>query len=491
MIWITGTDKLATFFNSGWLKFTGSTLDKAIGFGWGSMVHPDDRDGCFTSYGLAFDSRGPYLREARLRRADGEYRWMLVTGAPRYESNGEFAGYVGACTDITDLKRTQEEALAMQKLETVGVLAGGIAHDFNNLLGGIVAEAELATTELEEGESPLDGLQRIRAIAWRGAEIVRELMIYSGQDDTTDPVEPVDMSRLVEEMVELLKVSISKHATLKTDLHPSLPPVLGRASRIRQVVMNLILNASEAIGQQVGVIKVTTSCTALPRKSNATSPPDLPSGNYSILEVSDTGGGMTEEMQTKVFDPFFSTKFVGRGLGLAVVQGVVRDHGGAINLLSSPGVGTTFEIFLPCGEAAQSSQGGIARFSGKDDSLGSRNVLVVEDEEILRLAVSKMLRRGGFGVIEAIDGDSAIELIRAHSDQIDVMLLDITLPGLSSRKVLEEALQTRPNLKAILTSAYSRQTVDASFAGLPVERFIRKPFSFADLLGLLQDALSE
>jgi two-component system cell cycle sensor histidine kinase/response regulator CckA len=274
----------------------------------------------------------------------------------------------------------------------VGVLAGGIAHDFNNLLAGILAEAELAETELEEGESPLEGIQRIRLAAGRGAEIVRELMIYAGQDNG-GPVEPVDLSRLVEEMLELVKVSISKHTVLKTDLQPNLPAVLGRASQIRQIVMNLIINASEAIGDNSGVIKVTTVRTNLPSDPSPNSPPNLPSGDYVNLEVSDTGSGMTEEMQARIFDPFFSTKFAGRGLGLAVVQGIVRDHGGAISLVSAPGQGTKFEIFLPTvGERAQSSQGAVTRPSKNEQQLPSGIVLIVEDEEMLRVAVSRVLR---------------------------------------------------------------------------------------------------
>jgi CheY-like chemotaxis protein len=254
--------------------------------------------------------------------------------------------------------------------------------------------------------------------------------------------------------------------------------------------MNLIINASEAIGQNDGVIRVTTSHAILPLESSA-SPPNLPPGDYAILEVSDTGCGIGEEMQAKVFDPFFSTKLAGRGLGLAVVQGIVRDHGGAINLISAPGEGTTFEIFLPLSERAEAGQGAVVRSSGREGRRASGLVLVVEDEEALRLAVSNMLRRNGFKVLEAIDGHSAIELIRAHHSKIDVMLLDMTLPGMSSREVLEEALRIRPDLKAILTSAYSRETVDASFAGLRVEHFIRKPFQFEDLIGVLEDALSK
>ena len=409
---------------------------------------------------------------------------------PMRNASGRIHRIVGACIDTTDFKRAQEESLARQKLEGIGVLAGGIAHDFNNLLGGILAEAELAAAELAAGESPAEGIRKIRAVASHGAEIVRELMIYSGQD-RSDPVEAIDFSRLVKEMLELLKVTISKHAVLTMDLQQSLPAVLGRAPQIRQIVMNLVINASEALREKGGAIRIATSAVVQPRDSGPNGASHLPSGNYLRLEVSDTGVGMTKEVQAKVFDPFFSTKFAGRGLGLAVVQGIVRDHGGTIDLVSAPGHGTTFGILLPCaGKTATSIRGTTVRPHEKEHRPPSGTVLVVDDENVLRLAVSKMLRKGGFQVIEAIDGSSALDLVRTHKDEIDVMLLDATLPGVPSREVFEEARHLRPNLEMILTSAYSRETVDASFAGLPVARFIRKPFRFDHLMHLLEDILS-
>lgn len=201
-------------------------------------------------------------------------------------------------SDITDLKRTQEETLNRQKLESLGVLAGGIAHDFNNLLGVILAEAELAMAQLASGESPIGGIQRISTVARRCAEIVRELMIYSGQEQA-EPSEVLDLSQLVAEMLELLRVSVSKHAVLKLDLQQNIPAVRGKASKIRQIVMNLIMNASEAIGEKDGAINVTTSPMISPGYSG---PALLPAGNYVALEVSDTGRGMTEDVKAKVFD---------------------------------------------------------------------------------------------------------------------------------------------------------------------------------------------
>ena len=488
MIWVAGPDQLCTYFNKCCLDFTGQSLDEKVGDGWVGNIHPEDREWFLAKYSSSFGTRQEFQAAFRLRRADGEYRSVLTTGVPRFTPGDEFAGYIGSCVDITELRRSQEQALARQKLESIGVLAGGIAHDFNNLLGGILAEAELSTMQLLQGESPLEGIGRIRLAARRGSEIVRELMIYSGQDKG-DPVEPVDLSGLVEEMLELLKVSVSKHASVKFSLDQNLPAVPGKASQIRQIVMNLIINASEAIGEEGGVIQVATSRSSLTPKSDINSH-RLSSGNYLTLEVSDTGGGITEEAQARIFDPFFSTKFAGRGLGLAVVQGIVRDHGGAINLVSAPGQGTRFEIFLPCiAGTAPSDHSAVAGVSVEEHRSLAGTVLVVEDEGLLRLTVSKMLRKKGLGVIEAFDGFSALELIHAHKDEIDVMLLDVTLPGMSGREVFEQALRLRPDLKIILTSAYSRETVDASFAGLRVESFVRKPFQLAELLQLLRGAL--
>lgn len=238
MIWVAGQDQGCTFFNKGWLAFTGRTMEQERGNGWAEGVHPDDLERCFGSYSSSFDARQNFHIEYRLRRADGEYRWVLDSGVPRFNPGGAFSGYIGSCIDITDLKRAQEEVLATQKLESLRVLTAGIAHDFNNFLGSILAEAELAEAEMAAGSSPDEEVQSIKVVAIRAAEVVRELMIYAGQDKAT--LEALDISQLVEEMVQLLKVSISKHAALKTDLGKNLPAVLGNATQIRQIVMNLI-----------------------------------------------------------------------------------------------------------------------------------------------------------------------------------------------------------------------------------------------------------
>jgi two-component system cell cycle sensor histidine kinase/response regulator CckA len=487
MLWVAGPDQLCTFFNQGWLTFTGSAMREALGNGWSSKVHQEDRDRCYANYSSAFAARRAYQTECRLRRADGEYRWVLATGTPRFEPGGAFVGYVGSCLDITDLKRGHEENLARQKMETVGALAGGIAHDFNNLLGGVLAQSELVLTEVASGSDPTEGLRRIRDAAIRGAEIVRQLMVYAGEE--TEVLELVDVSAIVEDMLELLKVSVPKQLAVETDLGKHLPPLRAIPAQIRQVVMNLFHNAAEAIGDRNGLIRVSTSKVTL---GPASVSEGMPEGDYLQLEVSDTGRGMSPEVQARVFDPFFTTKPSGNhGLGLTGVRGIVQHLHGTILLASAPGKGTTFQVLLPCEAIAVQPAPASAATSSATPGLVRATILVVEDEALLRQAVSKMLRKQGLAVIEAGDGSAAMDILRAATpkDHLDVLLLDITLPGASSRQVYDEAKRLRPGMAVIVTSAKSQEMAAASLAA-EITCFLRKPFGLLELLDKIQEVLS-
>jgi two-component system cell cycle sensor histidine kinase/response regulator CckA len=426
--------------------------------------------------------------ETTLIARDGKRLHIEERAAPIRDENGTIAGAVLVFRDITDLKRTQEEHLAKQKLESVGTLAGGIAHDFNNLLGAVLAQSELALAELRSGARPEEELQRIRTAAIRGAEIVRQLMIYAGKESDTSDL--VDVSRIVEEMLELLTVSVTKHAAVETDLGKNLPAVRANPSQLRQVVMNLVTNASEAIGDRDGVIRVTTERVASSRDLPIYTSKRLAEGDYVQLEVSDTGCGMTTDTKARIFDPFFTTKPAGHGLGLAVVQGIVRNLGGTVGFLSAKGKGTTFQILLPSAEPApQATHSTVSRAGEGPLRLREATILVVEDEELLRIAASKVLRKTGLSVIEASDGSAALDLIREHKDHIDVLLLDVTLPGASSRDVFEEVKRLRPDVRVVVTSAYSEETAVASLGGSGA-RFIRKPYRLDQLTELIWEVLS-
>lgn len=349
LIWVSGPDKLCTFFNKGWLAFTGRTMEQELGNGWTAGVHPDDLERCLTTYTSSFDDRRDFEMEYRLRRADGTYRWVLDIGVPRFDAGSLFAGYIGSCIDTTDFKRSQEQLLAAQKLESLGVLAAGMAHNFRNLLGSIFGETDLALSELAPDVPARENVERIGVIASRASEIINLLIAYAGNGDDPAMSEPVDLSSLVEDVLSNLRNSVSSKVVLDTNLARDLPPVRVKASQIRLVVMNLIKNAFEVLEGQDGLIRVTTGLKQIGSESKGGGAADLPSGHYVCLEVSDTGCGMSEEACAKVFDPFYSTKFLGRGLGLAAVHGIVRSHGGTIKVVSEPSSGTKFEVLLPSG----------------------------------------------------------------------------------------------------------------------------------------------
>jgi nitrogen-specific signal transduction histidine kinase len=391
--------------------------------------------------------------------------------------------------DITDLKRAQEESAARQKLESVGALASGIAHDFNNLLGGVLAQADVALGQVAAGSSPEEELKMIRNVALRGSEIVHQLMTYAGTE--SQALVPVDVTRIVKEMIDLLRISVSKHATLDTDFGDDLPAVRSSPAQIRQIVMNLVTNASEALGDRDGLIRVTTRCVKVDPGSSAAISNGLAVGDYLKLEVSDSGSGMSPETRTRVFDPFFTTKSAGRGLGLAVVSGIVRSLGGSIDVTSEPGKGSTFQILLPCAETrAATTSDAMPAVEGLPRAAQQAAVLIVEDEEVLRHAVAKALRKHGFAVFEAADGSFAIDFLRANGGEIDAILLDMTIPGASSLEVIAEAVKVRPDIRVVLASAYSQEMFFSATSVPQIKRFIRKPFQLADLVKTLRSSLA-
>jgi CheY-like chemotaxis protein/two-component sensor histidine kinase len=366
------------------------------------------------------------------------------------------------------------------------MLASGIAHDFNNLLGGVLAQSELALAELAAGAHPEAELHRIRDVAIQGADIVRQLMIYAGKE--SDALELADISRIVGGMLDLLNVSVSKHAALETGLDKNLPAVKANAAQLRQIVMNLVTNASEAIGDRDGLIRVTTSKVSLGRDAAVSK--RVPEGDYLVLEVCDNGRGIPPELRDKVFDPFITTKSAGHGLGLAVVHGIVRQLNGAIDVESESGKGTTFRIWLPSATGNCAATTATSVRVDTDCAPVTASVLVVEDEYSLRQAIVKILRQNGFEVCEAANGSAAIELLRADGCKIDAILLDMTIPGRASQEVITEAAQVSPDVKVILTSAYNKEMVTAKVSGSAIRGFIRKPFRLSDLLQIIRDTLS-
>ena len=472
LIWLTGPDKVHTFFNRAWLEFTGRTIEQELRDGWIASVHPEERERCSTAYAAAFDSRRDFQVECRLRRADGEYRWVLSRGVARSLNDGTFAGYIGCILDITDLKRSYEQYLAFQKLESVGVMAAGVAHDFNNLLGAITSLADSAQYDLPPDSPATADIDLIRQKALQAAQIASQLMTFTRQDSA--PATTLDLSSLIAGMLELLKVSIAKSAVLKISLAEGLPPILANPSELRQVVMNLVINASEALEGKTGSITVAT----------ARSEGESSRCRGVRLEVADTGSGMTAETKARLFDPFFTTRFAGRGLGLFAVQGIVRRLGGCIEVESAPNAGSRFMVLLPVNPCPE-SRPAVPR-SDAAALRRRRTILFIEDEDTLRLSIAKLLRKRDFDVIEAPDGPAALEIFRnADPGAIDIVLLDVTMPGMDGREVFDELRRIRPDAHVILCTAYSRETVIAEFGDRLIDGFVRKPYRADDLARIL------
>jgi PAS domain S-box-containing protein len=414
-------------------------------------------------------------------------RWIHAAYMPTRGLDGKVDGWIAIVTDITDLRRAREESFSRQNLESLGTLAGGIAHDFNNLLGAVQAQAEMAQAGLAEGSSPEEELKAIRDVAARGSEIVRELLIYAGKEGKD--AELLDVSQVIAEMLELMKISVSKHATFKTDLSQNLPSIRASTAQISQLVMNLVSNASEAIGDRDGTVQVSTRRITLGPDSPEID--RLAEGEYVQLEVSDTGHGMSPETSARVFDPFFSTKSAGRGLGLSVVRGIVSKLGGTIHLSSELGHGTSFLILLPCADSlSEAMREPISDIGQPEWPSQAARVLIVEDEDPLRLATSKMLRRQGFSVIEASDGSAALDAIHAKDKPVDVLFLDVTLPKTPGREVLKEAQRLRPEMRVVVTSAYPKEMAVASLQ-TTVEHFVRKPYRLKELVEVIRTTLTE
>jgi CheY-like chemotaxis protein len=339
---------------------------------------------------------------------------------------------------------------------------------------------------LAEGAAPEEEIKRIRDVAITGSEIVRQLMIYAGKESAVSG--PVDISRFVKEMLELLKVSVSKHAAIESDLAQDLPAIQANVGKLRQIVMNLVTNASEAIGERDGVIRTTK----LVKAASAASGPSSDHGaGFLQLEVSDTGPGIAPKTRARVFDPFFTTKSAGHGLGLAVVQGIVRSLRGTIHLDSKVGTGSRFQVLLPCAETKAGASGDAVvgiRPSAAPSMVST--LLVVEDEDSLRHAVVKVLRKSGFEVLEAANGSAAIDILHKRGREIDLMLLDMTMPGASTHEIVAELTKSRPDTRVILTSAYSHEMAVEGMTESQICGFIRKPFQIANLQQMLRDALS-
>ncbi|MDQ6954963.1 MAG: PAS domain S-box protein [Mariprofundaceae bacterium] len=421
------------------------------------------------------------------KKKNGEPYVVSQSIAPIKNELGEITGFSSVQRDVTHIRKVQQKLQHSDRVESLGVLAGGIAHDFNNLLTAILGNVSLALTEIDRNSPAMKYLNSIEHASHSAADLCRQMLAYSGKGKFV--VEAINLSDLVENMCKLIGVSIEKNVVLKYHLSDNIPSIDADIAQIKQIVLNLITNASEAIEGKSGVVSVTTGVMNVGADylNGCISGEDLEPGRYVYLEVSDTGSGMDRDTQKKIFDPFFTTKFTGRGLGMSAMLGIVQGHHGGLRIYSELKQGTTIKIVFPIsGEEAIKNQHSIKKIPQWQ---GSGSVLLVDDEETLREVGSAMLEHIGFDVITANDGIEGVEAYLHHQNDIKLVILDMTMPRMDGQTCFRELRRINPDVCVLLSSGYNEQDVTDRFAGKGLAGFIQKPYSLDVLANKLQQAL--
>jgi PAS domain S-box-containing protein len=472
-------------------RLTGFDVAEMTGARWLSLIHPEDRPELERRFAEAGAESGPLV--FRIVGKHGQVRWLEAR--ERILREQDCVRVLGAARDVTEAREAQEERLRLerqvleaQRLESLGLVAGGIAHDFNNLLTVILGNGTLALAELPADHALRPRLERMLAAAEHGAGLTEQMLVYAGRAPRVR--KPIELSGLVAEMLDLARASLPPGVALRDELGTAVW-VQGDETQLRQVVLNLVANAGEAIGAGAGTVVLRTalgeaSAADLLRARGA---PGLAPGRCALLEVADDGSGMDAATRERVFEPFFTTKLSGRGLGLAAVLGIVRGHGGRVDVATAPGQGSVFRVWLPANGATQGAARAAADAAAPAPARAAR-VLVVDDQEPLLELASEFLARAGYAVETALGGRAGIERIRAAAHDFDAVVLDLAMPELDGEEVGRAVRALRPDLPLLLVSGYDADLAAGRYAWLQPARFLRKPFGRDELAVALERLLA-
>lgn len=475
-------------WNSGASQIFGHAESQAVGADVTELLTPVEGR-------AAFDSIVQQLRSGRRQSTvlqshdhkDGSRIRCEWFSTALCDSIGQAQLVASIVRDVSERERLEGQLRHAQKMESLGVLAGGVAHDFNNLLVGIMGNASLAQKAVPEGSPARAYLNNLSRAATRATELTRHMLTYAGKAERD--VRPLDINQLIQEMSELLKAAIPKRVSMQISLDPLAPRIAADAGQIQQVVMNLLINGAEACGEQPGQVRITTRSVQLTHgqaQEFAADNGPIAAGPYLALEVTDSGCGMSEETLARIFEPFYTTKFTGRGLGLSAIRGIVKAHQGAIRVRTAAGRGTTFTVLFPI---TPTEETGIAEAPPTHELPAGATILVIDDEPDVREVVQAMLESHGARVLTAEDGASGIHLFREQAGQIDAVLLDLTMPGLGGDAVYRELVRLRPSVRVVISSGYSEQETSARFRGAGPAGFVHKPYTADTLVRKIGAAL--
>lgn len=488
-----------TFCNEAMSRILGREKEEMTGLNYREFLETEDVGKAKELFNEVFRTgRSARAKNLRLLRKDGSACYVETPVALIRNAAGNASGFRGLARDISERIQAEEDRHELetqiqqtQKLESLGILAGGIAHDFNNLLMRILGNLELASAEIPRESAAQNNVREIEAAAKRAAELCQQMLAYAGKGKFL--VAPLNITELTQEMTSLLRLTIAKEAILHCELSNEVPAINADPIQIRQIIMNLVTNASEALGNKPGKIILRTGAGRFDKKylSECYFDDNLEEGVYTFLEVTDSGSGMDEDTLRKLFDPFFSTKFTGRGLGLAATLGIIRSHHGAIRVESTAGKGSTFRVLLPAEGTRSPAHAVQASVTKNACWQGSGTILIVDDEEAVRTLGKRMLERCGFSVLTACDGKEGVDVYQQCPDEIRAVVMDLTMPNMTGEEALEEMRKIRPGVKVILASGYSEQDLAAQSSQEHIAGFIQKPFHIATLIDALRRTLGE
>jgi PAS domain S-box-containing protein len=485
-IWHAAPDGSGDIVNEGLLKIAGMTQETVRGEGWASGLHPEDKERVYREWSAFVQGKEPYESTYRFRHPDGAVRHVLGQAVPEIGLEGEILGFIGTLTDITEQKHLETKLQEAQKMEAVGTLAGGIAHDFNNLLQAILGYADLLRLRKGKDEPRSRELQEIISASKRGAELTQQLLTFSRRVESK--LRPTDLNLGIENTRKIFARTLPKMIEIDLLLSDNLSFVNADPGQMEQILMNLAVNAKDAMPDG-GKLTIKTGNVILDEEYCRTHPEAIP-GEYVLLEVSDTGHGMAEETLKHIFDPFFTTKGLaeGTGLGLAMVYGIVKSHNGYITCTSDFGTGTTFKIYLPAVEQEEKPEMVVEKDLCRG---GTETILLVDDEGFVRDVARQILTEFGYTVIVANDGESALQLYEQERGRVDLVILDLIMPGIGGRKCLEKLLKINPKAKIVVASGFSniepiKETVEAGAKG-----FIGKPYEMKGFLKVVREVLDK
>jgi len=481
LIWLADREGRREFVNATWLRFTGRSETQERGLGWMDGVHPEDRMRVLRFHEQMLLRLEPVSLEYRLRRAEGSFSWVFAQWRPLLGADGKPSAFIGCCLDVTETRQAREERGLIERrlqearrMESLGLMAGGIAHDFNNLLTGILGHQSLASLDAEAGSPLSDHLMEIHSATLKAADLCRQMLAYSGHGRFM--IQKVQLARLLEEQAATLLKSLPAQLTLSVEVPKDLPVISADLSQLRQLLSNLVGNSVEAFGEHSGRIILRAGLAEVPSESRGVCVlearhPGLP---HVFLEVVDDGPGIAPLDFERIFEPFYTTKFMGRGLGLPAVLGIMRGHGGELRVHTVPGHGTAIRCAFPC---ALEPSGRLSSPVWK----GKGRVLVVDDEQAILDALEGMLQLIGFEVRCCGTGAEAVRTFMDRPDDFALVILDLTMPDIDGVQVLQSMRRLRPTARILLVSGFSEEETMLRFLGNSPSGFLQKPFDLEKL----------